>query len=361
MNHRDNLDPLRGLAAAAVVAHHYQAYTGLALPWLSDVGGLLGVQMFFVLSGYLIAQSAARHDWRTYLVRRAFRIYPAYWVALVGVGVLVSGVSYWPWPADWSDRLLNLLALGHLTPAALRHDVLTVSWTLTSEWAWYLSAPLLVALAARWRQGRAGRHFWAIALAVGLAGAVAWVWAANHQLLDPLYAGEMKRAGVDPISEFMRFAFIANAPPAQYCFFLLGAAVHRYEAVMVRVPSWVLVAAFLLLAVPAVHWNALLGLAPSPVSGFGLTAFLILLLRLPTIAWRWPHALGEMAYPIYLLHVPVIVIVHQRLHWQGAGAQAVSLATLLALAAAVHLLVERPMNRFGRTIRFRRPALHAHG
>ncbi len=69
MSYRNNLDPLRGLAAAAVVAHHFQAHAGLSAPWISDVGGLLGVQMFFVLSGYLIAASAARHDWRTYLVR----------------------------------------------------------------------------------------------------------------------------------------------------------------------------------------------------------------------------------------------------------------------------------------------------
>lgn len=358
MSYRDNLDPLRGLAASAVVAHHFQAHAGLSAPWISEVGGLLGVQMFFVLSGYLIAASAARHDWRTYLVRRAFRIYPAYWTALVGVGVLASGVSYWPLPPDWPDRLLNLLALGHLSPAALRHDVLTVSWTLTSEWAWYLSAPLLVALAAR-STGSAGRHFWAIALAAGLLLSVAWVWAAQARLLDPLYAGAMRRAGVEPVSDFMRFAFIANAPPAQYCFFLMGAAVHRYEAALGRVPSVALVAAALLFTVPAVHWNALLGLAPSPASGVGLTAFLILLLRLPVVRWRWPHALGEMAYPLYLLHVPVIVVVFQRLQWHGAAGLLASLAAMLALSAALHRLIERPMNRLGRSLRLQPAAARA--
>ncbi len=364
MTHRDNLDPLRGLAAAAVVAHHVKVYTGFSLPWISDVGGLLGVQMFFVLSGYLIAASAARHDWRTYLVRRAFRIYPAYWVALIGVGVFVSGVSYWPMPQDWPDRLLNFLALGHLTPAALRHDVLTVSWTLTSEWAWYLSAPVLVALAARCGDGRVGRHFWAIALAIGLLVAVGWVWAAQQHLLDPLYAGEMRRVGADPITDFMRFAYISNAPPAQYVFFLMGAAAHRYEAASARLPTWLLAGAALLFAVPAVHWNAWLGLAPSPASGIGLTAFLILLLRAPTMPWRWPHALGEMAYPIYLLHVPVITIVFNGLQWQGAAGLLGLLgllAGLLATSAALHRLVERPMNTFGRGLRIGKGAARAHG
>lgn len=361
MAYRDNLDPLRGLAAAVVVAHHVKAYTGLSLPWLSDVGGLLGVQMFFVLSGYLIVASAARHDWRTYLVRRAFRIYPAYWVALIGVSVFVSGVSYWPLPADWPDRLLNLLALGHLTPAALRHDVLTVSWTLTSEWAWYLSAPLLVALAARSAAGRVGRHFWAVALALGVAVALGWVWAAQNRLLDPLYAAEMRRVGVEPITDFMRFAYISNAPPAQFVFFLMGAAAHRYEAALARVPALALAAATLLFVGPAVHWNSLLGLAPSPASGIGLTALLLLVLRAPTIRWRWPHALGEAAYPIYLLHVPVITVVFFRLHWQGALGLAASLLALLALAAALHVLVERPLNRYGRRLRVSRGGARAHG
>lgn len=361
MNHRDNLDPLRGLAAAVVVAHHYEAHTGLALPWISDVGGLLGVQMFFVLSGYLIAASAARHDWHTFLIRRAFRIYPAYWMALVGVGIFVSGVSYWPIPGDWPDRLLNFLALGHLSPAALRHDVLTVSWTLTSEWVWYLSAPALVALAARCGSGPVGRHFWGLALAVGLLLSVAWVWAAQNRLLDCLYAAVMQRVGAEPITEAMRFAFISNAPPAQYVFFLMGAAAHRYEAALARLPAWVLAGAVLLFVGPAVHWNALLGLAPSPASGIGLTAFLMLSLRAPTVPWRWPHALGEMAYPIYLLHVPVIIVVFHRLQWQGAAGLLASLAALLAVSAALHRWVERPLNEFGRRRRPGGAVARTHG
>lgn len=361
MSRRANLDPLRGLAAAAVVAHHYKAHTGLSLPWISEVGGLLGVQMFFVLSGYLIVASAARHDGPTYLLRRAFRIYPAYWTALLGVGVLVSGVSYWPPPEDWPDRLLNFLALGHLSPAALRHDVLTVSWTLTSEWVWYLSAPLLVWAAGRCAAGPLGRHFWAIALAIGLLAAVGWVWAAQQRLLDPLYIAGMRRVGADPIDEFMRFAFISNAPPAQYVFFLFGAAVHRYDAVLGRLPAPVLIAAVMVFVVPAVHWNALLGLAPSPASGIGLAAFLILLLRAPAVPWRWPHALGEMAYPIYLLHVPVISIIFIRLQWQGAAGLLASLSVLLAASAALHLLVERPFNRLGRRLAPGKGSGRAHG
>ena len=93
--YRNNLDPLRGLAASAVVANHLGTYTGWSVPWLSTGGGLRGVQLFFLISGYLIVQSASVHPWPTYLVRRAFRIYPAYWVAVIAVAAVMTPPAAW--------------------------------------------------------------------------------------------------------------------------------------------------------------------------------------------------------------------------------------------------------------------------
>ena len=68
-----------------------------------------------------------------------------------------------------------------------------------------------------------------------------------------------------------------------------------------------------------------------------------------------------MAYPIYLLHVPVIIVVFNRLHWQGAAGLLASLAALLALSAALHRWVERPLNEFGRSLRLGKTVARAHG
>ncbi|MBK7416217.1 MAG: acyltransferase family protein [Dechloromonas sp.] len=54
-----NIHGLRAIAVCGVVSHHF-LHANFRLPLLSETGGLLGVQLFFVISGYLIVQSASR-------------------------------------------------------------------------------------------------------------------------------------------------------------------------------------------------------------------------------------------------------------------------------------------------------------
>lgn len=343
--HRNNLDPLRALAAGAVVCNHLQVYTGWAVPWLSETGGLLGVQLFFLISGYLIVQSASVHPWPVYLARRAFRIYPAYWVAVGVVAAVVTPREAWGPPADWATWLIHWFAFTHFSPSALqRHDVLTVSWTLTVEWCWYL----LVLLLAWGARASGWRGYWLAWGVVALAASSAWVAAAQAGWLDPLYAGAIARAGVSPVNDFMRYAYIVNAAPAQWVFFMTGVLVWRYEPWLQRLPAWLLVAVLVIGAGGAVRWNAWLGLNPSFASGIGLAALLLLALRWPVLPWRWVHVLGEWSYPVYLLHVPVMLVVVHKLGLAGAPALAAVLGGVLMGAALLHYLVEAPMNRFGR-------------
>jgi peptidoglycan/LPS O-acetylase OafA/YrhL len=72
------IDTLRALAIAAVVLFHADAPLAVAVPVLSASGGLLGVQLFFLVSGYLVSASARRHSLRTYAIRRVLRIYPVH-------------------------------------------------------------------------------------------------------------------------------------------------------------------------------------------------------------------------------------------------------------------------------------------
>lgn len=350
---RNNLDPLRALAAGAVLCCHIKAYTGFSLPWISELGGLLGVELFFAISGYLIIQSAANSPGPGFLIKRAFRIFPSYWVALLGCAALLAPCSDWAWPADWSYYLINFFALTHLSPNALvRHDVLTVSWTLTIEWFWYLLAPLII-IASR----RAGspRLFWPAVGIASLLGSSAWVLAAQASWLDPLYASAIRAAGVAPVNAFMRFAYIVNAAPAQLVFFVMGALVWRYQQSLNRIPSALLVLLLVVGAGGAVFWNSWTPLNPSFVPGIGMSALLILALRLPTIRWHWPHRLGEWTYPIYLLHVPIILFVFNRVGLKGWGALASALILLLLTAALLHYLVEAPMNRLGHRLASRIP------
>lgn len=344
--HHNNLDPLRALAALAVLCHHCSVYTGYSVPWVSRLGGLLGVQLFFVISGYLIVQSASALPWRTYLTRRAFRIYPAYWAAVLLVAAATTPMAAWHWPEEWSVYAIHFFAFTHFSPSALlRHDVLTVSWTLTVEWCWYLLVPLLV-----WGARRSGhRHYWLAAGAAALVFSSAWVRLAQGGNLDWLYASAIAHSGVSPVNEFTRFAYIVNAAPAQLVFFMIGALIWRYEPSLKRLPLWIALVVLVVGVGGVLQWNDLLGLHPSFVSGLGLGALLLLALQAPLIGWRWPHRLGQWAYPIYLLHVPILVAVFHRFKFEGLPALVLALTAIVVASALLHFVVEAPANRLGRS------------
>ena len=96
MKHRPELDGLRGVAVLTVLASHAQ------VPGFSIEGGLAGVTLFFVLSGYLITalllaerQSTHRVNLRAFYLRRGLRLFPALAAVLVVVAV-GSAVALWP-------------------------------------------------------------------------------------------------------------------------------------------------------------------------------------------------------------------------------------------------------------------------
>jgi peptidoglycan/LPS O-acetylase OafA/YrhL len=113
------LDGLRALAVTAVVAYH------LGYGWAQ--GGLLGVGVFFTLSGYLITDillgqwaSAGRLRLRDFWLRRARRLLPALFVMLVVVAVWVAAFARWQLPglAAWSTvRSLADCAIASCQPA----------------------------------------------------------------------------------------------------------------------------------------------------------------------------------------------------------------------------------------------------
>ena len=183
-------DGLRALAALAVLIGHFGVVTQLNLlsPLRHYLGRLdIGVPVFFVISGFLLYRPfvdshlgrTRRASLRTYLKHRALRIYPAYWLALIGALLIVRQPRS---PGDLLSwfTLIHLYWPGHL-PAGLQQ-----SWSLAVEvsfyallpaWAWFLRRR---AAADRGRPGAARG-------CIGLAGFVAVSWAYRLLLLKGGY------------------------------------------------------------------------------------------------------------------------------------------------------------------------------
>ncbi|MFG2710346.1 acyltransferase family protein [Streptomyces goshikiensis] len=328
------LDGLRLLAALMVAGYHYGGRGGeVAKAWGASPNtmfpqastwfayGPLGVQIFFVISGFVICMSAQGRTVRAFAASRAARLYPAYWVALVLVTVAVEAVSP-------SDFLLNLTMLQQPLGA---DRVLGVCWTLWVELRFYFLFALCVVLPGGGRRRTL--------LFCG-------IWTVAAVLVD---------AG-DPAGK----AFLSQALMPQYAPFFIGGIglylVHRDHrdrlAWAVALTGWLI----------GQHY-AVAGLwhAPNPkffsyrsslviiaivTAGFAAVA-LVALGKLAWARWKWLTVAGALTYPFYLVHEHLGWVVIKALH-RGAGIPApatfaLTLVFMLTLAWGIHRLVERPL------------------
>jgi peptidoglycan/LPS O-acetylase OafA/YrhL len=147
--HRPELDGLRGLAVLVVLAAH------VPMLGVAREGGLAGVTLFFVLSGYLITRllvaewtTTARVDLRSFYLRRALRLFPALAAVLV---VVVTGYGLGLWQSNPADLAAAVPAVifyvGNWVAAmGVPFGVLGHTWSLGVEEQFYLVWPILLIL-----------------------------------------------------------------------------------------------------------------------------------------------------------------------------------------------------------------------
>jgi peptidoglycan/LPS O-acetylase OafA/YrhL len=152
-----SLDGMRGLAILAVMLHHSVGrlpssnFPQQVVAWLSYLGWS-GVDLFFVLSGFLITgilldSRQAVNYFSSFYARRALRIFPLYYMFLAGAFLLFP----WVIPGDWlpvrGDRWLYFFYLTNwetLWHGPWRHSVMAHLWSLAVEEQFYFSWPLFV-------------------------------------------------------------------------------------------------------------------------------------------------------------------------------------------------------------------------
>jgi len=330
------LDGLRLLCALGVAGYHFGDSWRLDgvhppayfLPHAAPVliYGFLGVEVFFLISGFVILMSGWGRTVREFAASRAARLYPALWISVfltatvvtlvpMTDGLPVTGV---PTPAGVAANLTMFPGLLH------QPLVDTVYWTLWIELKFYLIVACLIGAGLSDRRVRTVGAVW-LAAAVALS---AYPQGLLREVVMPDFAPYL-------IAGMAMFLLRRNRSDRKSWVLLICCWLVSLQRVEVRAldlkPGYV-VPVWPALVLITVGYAVLLGIA------LGMT---------DRVNWRWLGSAGALTYPFYLVHqrvgYAVIRTVHQCLGLPPGVVIVGVVCLLLALAGLVHRLVERPL------------------
>ena len=336
------MEGLRGLAVSLVFLHHYCVSfverADLSVPTrLVAVAfrrfGNYGVELFFVLSGFLIYRHllTKRPRFLPFMKRRAIRLYPAFLVALL-IGISVDFLRPTPTiPRDASDAVIYLAANLAFLPGLLPIEPLfEVNWSLSYEWWFYVICTLLIGSPGLARLAPRIRVIALFGIATVLialdARDLPHVPIRGLCLLAGMLLAEAIQAGARH-----QITSLLTLPLLLLTFVFVA---------VFNVPAWqnflVLAVTFYALSAAALHEE-------SAAAG---------LLRVRPLRW-----LGNMSYSFYLVHGFVVVAISRVLlaDWMPWSAVTCfwvgllpSFGLCLIVSAVLFLLVEKPLSFKGR-------------
>ncbi|HYO51649.1 acyltransferase [Archangium sp.] len=340
------VDGLRGFAALAVVLPHAAGLfmfpgAGALSELMVQVAlfGRRGVEVFFALSGFVIAFTLRRTRLSpggvgNFILRRSMRLDPPYWVAIaLFCGFLLLRTVMTGKPAGFPSGMQLLTHLLYLQDLLGYGQINVAFWTLCVEFQFYLSFAVLLGLAQ------------ALSRRLGRDGLVPWFFSA---LFVPLLAWP---SGLVPVETK---AVTMSLLPHAYIF-LSGAL--TWWALEGRLPRGIWYAFILLL------WGVFLWLPDSRTFAAAATCSILYVAgrRQRLYTWLSPRPfqyLGRISYSIYLVHVPLCLLllsIRVRFAQPSDGVALAFLGAVLAASiAAAHLLytrVEAPCVEWARRLK----------
>ena len=339
------IDVMRFVAAVMVVATHWigAGVVGTVTPtWLHPWGesttklfpkllhevssyGWLGVQLFFLISGFVICMSSWGRSLGEFARSRITRLMPAYWFAVAVTAAVVLAIPAVGW--RWSTPHVMSDMLGNLTMVQSAYNVPYLDssyWTLFTELIFYIIFSVVVAWGLTYRRAVLFCAVWTVAAIVASA--------TDDKVLSLL---------AQPLSEPY---FVAGI-----CFYLI----YRFGPNML---TWGIIALSYLSALHLIEGDRE---AESGVMGWQipwwsvavvLTCFyalmaLVALGKLNWVRWKWLTTLGALTYPVYLLHQDIGFTAISRLHRhiQPLPLVGILFVALIAGCWGVNRWVERPL------------------
>ena len=352
------LDGVRAVAVALVLAGHG------GIPGVS--GGFLGVDVFFVLSGFLITSLLLDEQGRTgrialagFWIRRARRLLPALIVMVLAVvaaratfppeataTLRDNAVAAFFWVANWAfvAQRTDYFSQG-TPPSPLQH-----TWSLGVEEQYYLLWPLLLIAVVAVIGARARWAVFALATAGAVGSAAAAILMASDAGVNRVYFGTDTRAQALLVGAAAAALLVRDWSVLTAGGTLIRTRWRRWVAGGLSVLGLLMLAvlahfatgsardfrAGLLLAVAVA---AVLVVAPVALDQGGFIA--------RALAWRPLVWLGAISYGVYLWHWPIFLALNgERTGWSGWRLFALRCAATVAVAAASWWLLEQPIRRW---------------
>lgn len=323
----NELDLLRFVAALAVVFFHYSfrgyaadAMSAMPYPLLAEWSkyGYLGLELFFMISGFVILMTATGRSLRHFAISRIVRLYPAYWVCCTITFVMTIAMGKPRYSASLGQYLANMTMMSGFFGVPFIDDVY---WSLCVEMIFY--AVMAAALLLR----RVHQFQWIL---------IAWLLA--EIALEILPIGQFQARLLADYS----VCFIAGAG----CFLIWSQGLSLTRVAIVAT-AWGLTVFQACRRLPRFEDHYSTSMSAYVVAGIITTFFVVMLLvalrRTGAVGLqRWPLA-GAITYPLYLLHENVGFMIFNSLYprinphilfWGTIG-------IVTAAAFAVHVFIER--------------------
>ena len=350
------LDGLRGIAIALVVIFHYftnpvgqAADQSLRYLQLAGYLGWTGVDLFFVLSGFLIGgilldNRHAGNYFTIFYLRRACRILPLYLLVLAVFGLLLIttpawGIRLYSGGTDFIHYLLFLQNYFINEMVGYGPVIASVTWSLAIEEQFYLLVPLMIRFLPT-------APLLALTALIILVAPLAREWAGSMGNITFAFCrGDSLMTGV-----------------------LIAWLIRAHEPVLRRLQPLLVLAFVMLLG--AMMWLTLSWVPNGDPLGhlvfaafYGVGLLLVVLtsgsLSGAPLRWRWLTWLGRRSYGIYLFHLPIYFVVAQAMGNRMNIREPVdfiypltSLVICLLLVEAAFRNIEAPAMRFGHRYRY---------